>query len=314
MNNVLDFYGENLTNRDYVTNPAISREMELKRLIVILLTPEKSAILVGKPGIGKTAIVEGLAYAIKKGNVPDVLKDYSIIKINSNSLLGKITVDGKEELVANRLLRDLKNATKTILFIDEIHTLIGGSSDGPMDLANVLKAGLDRGDIKVVGATTTIEYDTYIMRDRAFLRRFEKIDVDEPNFDTTVKILIGSLPKIEKQMNIKFKYNEYINELLIKAIVEATSEYKRIYAMTAMYPDISFSILTQAFSLALFDNRSEVNVLDVYNAIRSSKKLYPDSIYKDLIKFRETFKGLCEEEHIILPIVTLEELNRDEIL
>ena len=154
MYSVLDNFGTDLTKKNYVTNPAIARENEIKKAIIILLTPEKSALLVGKPGIGKTAIVEGIAYLIQKNLVPNALKGYRIVSIPSTN------------------------------------------DAGPMDLANILKAGLDRGDIKVIGATTTIEYETYILKDRAFLRRFEKIDVLEPDETTTVKILKGSLPKI----------------------------------------------------------------------------------------------------------------------
>lgn len=314
MYSVLDNFGTDLTKKNYVTNPAIARENEIKKAIIILLTPEKSALLVGKPGIGKTAIVEGIAYLIQKNLVPNALKGYRIVSIPSTALLGKIVLDGQEVLVATQLVKELKNTEKTILFIDEIHTLIGANDAGPMDLANILKAGLDRGDIKVIGATTTIEYETYILKDRAFLRRFEKIDVLEPDETTTVKILKGSLPKIEKQTGIKFKYNDYVTELLLKTIVSATSEFKRVYGVAAMYPDVSLSILTQAFSHALFSNKTQVDILDVYNAIRNSKKIYPDSIVKELNLFREQFKDLCKDENIVLPIVTIndvEALNND---
>lgn len=308
---VLKQYGEDLTEKNYVTNPAIARENEIKKLMMVLLTPEKSAILVGKPGIGKTAIVEGLAYLIQKNEVPDVLKGYHIIKISSTSLLGKIKIQDKEELIIQLLVQELKKATKTIVFIDEIHTLIGGSNNGPMDLANILKPGLDRGEIKVIGATTTIEYDTYVVRDRAFLRRFEKIDVEEPSMETTIQILKGSLPKIEKQTGVHFKYNEYVTDMLLEAIVNSTSEFKRVYGLSAMYPDISFSVLTAAFSEALYQNRQEVNVLDVYNAIKTSKRIYPDSIVKELKAFREKFEQLCNEEGINLPIVTINDIDNN---
>ncbi len=305
---VLDRYGEDLTAKQYITNPAIAREEEIKRMIIVLLTPEKSALLVGKPGIGKTAIVEGLAYLIEKDQVPDALKGYRIIKLNSTSLVGKILINGKEELIMNILVDELKHATKTIVFIDEIHTLIGGQSES-MDLANMLKAGLDRGEIKAIGATTTIEYDTYIVRDRAFLRRFDRIDVAEPDEATTVKILMGTLPKISKQTGISFKYNDYVCELLMESIVSATSEYKRVYGLSAMYPDVSLSVLTQAFSQALFRNKKEVTIEDVYNAIKTSKRIYPDSIVKELALFKQKFAKLCAEENIVLPDVTLEEIQ-----
>lgn len=301
---VIDAYAEDLTAKNYVTNPAIARESEIKKMIIVLLTPEKSALLVGHAGIGKTAIVEGLAYLIQRDEIPNALKGYKILKINSTSLLGKVTVDGKEEMVVSLLVRELKNMSKTILFIDEVHTLIGGSGSGPMDLANILKPALDRGDIKVVGATTTQEYNLYVIRDRAFLRRFDKIEIVEPDIDTTVKILMGTLPKIEKKTGIKFKYNAYITEKLVRAIVNATSEYKRVYGLAAMYPDVSFSILTQAFSNALFDNRTEVNILDVYNAIKNSKRIYPDSIVKELAEFKIKYADIAASDSIELPNVT----------
>ena len=305
----IGLYGEELTKKTFVTNPAISREEEIKRLIIVLLTPDKSGLLVGKPGIGKTAIVEGLAYLIQRGEVPNALKGYRIIKIPSTSLLGNITINGREELAIQVLVNELKSMSKVILFIDEVHTLIGGSQDGPMDLANILKPALDRGEVKAIGATTTDEYDTYIIRDRAFLRRFERIDVIEPDEPTTVKILMGSLPRIEKQTGIKFKYNDYVTQLLLESVVSATSEFKRVYGLSAMYPDVAFSVLTGAFSNALFNNKPYVEVVDVYEAIKNSKRIYPDSIVKELKLFREKFADVCAQEQIVLPIVTIEEIQ-----
>lgn len=309
MHSVIESYGVDLTKKSYVTNPAISRDAEIKRSIVVLLTPEKSALLVGKAGIGKTAIVEGISYLIQKDEVPNALKGYRIVRLNSTALLGKMVVDGREVLVATQLIKELQSLSKIILFIDEIHTLIGSSTDGPMDLANMLKAGLDRGDIKIIGATTDKEYEAYILRDRAFLRRFEKIDVLEPSEETTVKILMGTIPKIEKQTGVKIKYNSYVAELFVKAIVSATSEFKRIYGLAARYPDVALSVLTQAFSSALYENKTEVDVADFYNAIKTSRKIYPDSIIKELDAFRETFKDLCKEENVILPVVKLEDIK-----
>lgn len=308
---VINMYGEDLTAKKYVTNPAIARENEIKKAMIVLLTPDKSALLVGHAGIGKTAIVEGLAYLIQRNEVPKALQGYKVIKINSTSLLGKMTVDGKEEMIVSLLVSELKGMEKTILFIDEIHTLIGGSDSGPMDLANILKPALDRGDIKVIGATTTQEYNLYVIKDRAFLRRFDRIEVVEPDINTTVKILMGSLPRIEKQTGIKFAYNDYVTEKLVRAIVEATSEYKRVYGLAAMYPDVSFSVLTQAFSNALFENRELVNILDVYNAIKNSKRIYPDSIVKELADFRVKYADIAANDGIELPIVKIDEV-RDE--
>ena len=242
------------------------------------------------------------------------MKDYKIIKMNATALMGKMLVDNREVLVATMLVEELRKAEKTILFIDEIHMLIGNKTDGPMDLANILKAGLDRGDIKVIGATTSVEYETYILRDRAFLRRFEKIEVLEPDAETTVKILMGSIPKIERQTGIKMKYNPYVTELLVRAVVSATSEFKRVYGLAAMYPDVSLSVLSQAFSTALFENKQAVDVKDFYTAIKVSRKIYPDSIIKELNVFRETFDDLCKQENIVLPVVTIDDLEKEQTI
>jgi ATP-dependent Clp protease ATP-binding subunit ClpA len=307
---VLNTYGEDMTAKTYITDPAIARDEEIKKLIIILLTPEKSGLLIGKAGIGKTAIVEGLAYRIINNQVPDALKGYRVIKFNSTSLVGTVMVNGKNELVMGLLVQELKRVNKTIIFIDEIHTLIGHGES--MDLANMLKAGLDRGDIKAIGATTTAEYNAFIVRDRAFLRRFEKIEVPEPDRDTTVKILQGTLPKIEKQTGAHSKYSTYITQLLLESVVDATSEYKRVYGLAAMYPDVAFSILQQAYSNAIYDNRHEVTYADYYNAIKNSKRIYPDSIVKELAAFREKFKKQLEEEGTILPVVTIDQIDKSE--
>ena len=162
---ILENYGENFQEKDYITNPAIGRDEQIKQLILILLTPDKSAVLLGKPGVGKTATVEGLAYRIQKGLVPDKLKDYQVIKVNTSALLGVDPVTGEAKI--QTLIDEIKEKNKLILFIDEIHTLIG-SRDDAMDFANMFKPAVDRGDIKVIGATTTEEYERYILRDKAF--------------------------------------------------------------------------------------------------------------------------------------------------
>ena len=309
---VLKNYGEDLTAKIYVTDPSIARDEELKKLMMVLLTPEKSGLLIGKAGVGKTSIVEGLAYRILNNAVPFVLQGYRVVKINSSSLLGRISYNGRDEMVITLLVEELKNVTKTILFIDEIHTLIGNNSETSMDLANILKPAIDRGAIKLIGATTDIEYNTYVVRDRAFLRRFERIDVLEPSEATTVEILFRSLPKIQATTGIKFKYNDYVTKMLLESIVSATSEYKRVYGLGAMYPDIAFSVLTAAFSQALFQNRQFVTVEDVYNAIKTSKRIYPDSIIRELNIFREKFKDVVAGEGIVLPVVDISEITIQE--
>ncbi|MBQ9018698.1 MAG: ATP-dependent Clp protease ATP-binding subunit [Bacilli bacterium] len=289
---MLDNYGENFCNNDYITNPAIGRDLQIKELILILLTPEKSAVLIGKPGVGKTAIVEGLAYRIKKGEVPDILKNYQVIKLNTAALLGTDPVTGESKV--QTLIDELKDKTKLILFIDEIHTLMGTKGEA-LDFANMFKPALDRGDIKVIGATTTEEYERYILRDKAFVRRFQKVEVLEPTKEENIEILMGTLPKMENKTGVKMKYTSFIQRKIMEFITEITSEYKRIYEIGSRYPDVSLTIVQQAFSNALFDNRFEVNIIDFRKAIISSKNIYPDVIKKSMPQFDLIFKDQIQE-------------------
>lgn len=298
---LLDTYGENLSKKNYITNPAIARENEIEKTILTILTPERSAILVGKAGIGKTAIVEGIAYKIQHDEVPNAIKGYDIIKINTASLLGKyVAEDGNEELKINMLLKEVEQASNVILFIDEIHTLVIESRNSGVDFINAFKPALSRGDVKVIGATTLDEYNHYLIRDKAFLRRFEKIDVEEPSAETTVKILLGTYPKIEKQMGVKLNYPRFIIENLMKFIVDMTSEYKRVYELGSRYPDNALSLLSKAFSYAKFDNSPSVTFKHFYKAIMNCQSVYTDVIKKESEKFKVQFKDFLERENVDL--------------
>ncbi len=299
---MIERYGEVLTKKEYITDPAIARDNEIKQCILTLLTPEKSALLVGKPGIGKTAIVEGLAYRIQKDMVPNALKGWEIIKINITSLLGSVNTDGQTENRIDLLVKELNQREKTILFIDETHVLVNKNTEqnGGVDFANMLKAGLDRGAIKMIGATTTEEYETYILRDRAFLRRFQKIDVLETDKPTTVKILMGTIPKLEKQIGVTLDYSDFVKERIMKFIVEMTDEYKRVYEVASRYPDICLTILSNAFTYALFENESTVKMKHIYKAICNAKNIYEDVKKKEIERFKIEFKDLITEENVNL--------------
>ena len=295
---ILSRYADELTSKEYITNPAIAREEEIKKAIIVLLTPEKSCVLVGKPGIGKTAIVEGIAYKIQRNEVPDALKNYKIYRVNTTALIGED--DGENRVL--KLVDELKNMERVILFIDEIHTLIGSDSQGALDLANMFKEGLSRGTIKMIGATTTDEYNRYILRDKAFLRRFDKVDVMEPTSEMCVQILMQTLPKIEKQTGVKLPYTNFVNENIIKFIVDITSEYNRVYENASRYPDVALVMLRQAFSNAVYENNKEVTFKNIYDAIRFSKAVYPDVIKKYLVKFKDLFEEELTNENIKVDI------------
>ena len=298
---ILETYGENLSRKEYVTNPAIGRDFEIEQTIEILLTPEKSALLVGKAGVGKTAIVEGIGYRMVNGTIPDALKPYELIKVNISSLLGETISEGQSENRLQLLVSELKAKKNIILFIDEVHLLVNrNTTNMSIDFANMLKPGLDRGDIKMIGATTYEEYEAYILRDRAFLRRFLKVDVAEPNQDQCTQILMGTYPKYEKRTGVKFDYTDFVKEKICRFIVEMTDEYKRIYEIGNRYPDIALTLLMSAFSIASFENSPTVKIKHVYKAICRTKVIYEDAKQREIPRFKEVFKDIISEENVDL--------------
>ena len=300
---ILKNYSEELVSKKYVTNPAIAREEEIKKMILILLSPEKSVVLTGKAGIGKTSIVEGLSYRIQNKDVPNALMNSKVYKINTSSLLGTYEHDGIEESKLQMLINEIIGKKDIILFIDEIHTLVTSSRNGGgVDFLNMLKPGLDRGDIKIIGATTTQEYNEYLLKDKAFLRRFEKVEVEEPDQETTVKILVGTKRKIEVSTGVRFPYTDWVLEQVCKFIVNMTSEYKRVYENGSRYPDVSLSLFSKCFTYARFENSSVVTFKHIYEAIKNTNLVYDDVIKKELPIFKETFKEWLEKENVNVEI------------
>ena len=296
---IMKSYGEDLTAKEYVTNPAIARDTEINQMILALLTPDKSAILVGKPGIGKTALVEGLAYRIKNNQVPNAIQGWKIVKINIPALLGKTMVNGAEVTKLQLLLNEIDNIEKTILFIDEVHLLVpkqDGSVD--VDFANMLKPYLDRGRILMIGATTDEEYNAYILRDRAFVRRFIKIDILEAQGDDVVKIVLGTVPKFVKKMNVQMPYTEFQQERLFKWIVDHTTEYKRTFELQNRYPDICLTIVSSAFSYALFENSQYVYLKHFYLAMKNTNVIFQDAKVKAIEDFKSRFNDWLIKEGI----------------
>lgn len=297
---MLNTYAEDLSKKEYVTNPAIAREEEIKKLILVLLSPEKSAVLTGKPGIGKTAIVEGLNYLIQRKEVPNALLNTKIYKINTSSLLGTYTSDGVQDSKLQLLINEIMGKKDIILFIDEIHTLVTASKNGDVDFLNMLKPGLDRGDIKIIGATTTQEFEENLLKDKAFLRRFERIEVEEPDQETTVKILVGTTKKIEKATGVRWPYTTWVLENVCKFIVNMTSEYKRVYENNSRYPDVSLALLSKCFTYARFENSDIVTFKHIYEAIKNCTSVYSDVVQKEIIVFKNTFKEFLEKENVEL--------------
>lgn len=274
--NSLDIDYDFLTNKNYLSNPAIDCEEEMEELEIALLTPSKSAMLVGPPGVGKTAIAEGLAYRISKGQVPSALRNKQILKINTSSLVRGCTLVGMFEAKVEKLMKYLLENPDTILFIDEIHTVIGAGlgSKGNLDLANIVKPYIERGQIKVIAATTEEEYEEHIKRDKAFDRRFIRIPISEPQKKSACQIIERTIEKLEKTTGIKWDFDTNVSKMIINHIVGCTDEKYRVYNDKRYNPDISITILENSFARALLRGNDSVAVDNISDAISKSTFLY----------------------------------------
>ncbi|MDD3340899.1 MAG: AAA family ATPase [Bacilli bacterium] len=272
---ILDELGESLTQKEYQSNPAINREQELKHLMVALLSSQ-SAMLVGETGVGKTAIIEGLSYLIKNKQVPTLLTDTEIIKINTGDLTRGCIYHGMLEERIKKLVLELMDNKNKILFIDEIHTVIGAgaTSNGGLDIANQLKPYLDRGQIRIIGATTNEEYESYILKDPALKRHFEKVSILEQEEIIIAKILNTAIDKMEKAIQVKFDFTDEEKRKIIDYIVTCTNKKNRVYNDIVNNPSLALSILKKAFALAAFYGSSSVKIEHITEAIRTSHRLY----------------------------------------
>lgn len=271
-------FGAFLTEKEYETNPAVGRDSEIEELELALITPDKSAIIVGEAGVGKTAIVEGLAYKIKKGLVPEKLKDYEIVSINTSSLIAGCSLVGMVEERITNIMNELKNNKKIIMFIDEIHTVIGAGagSKSNLDVANILKPNIDRGDIKIIGSTTFDEYNN-LMLDTAFKRRFKKINVYEPDNNMIINILDSNVIWLEKYYNVKFDFNSDDKNIIYNNLLDVTSKASRDVFDKINNPDLILSILKEAFARASLHNHESIQIEDIKNAILSEERIYDTS-------------------------------------
>lgn len=220
----LDAYCVNLNRkaRDGRIDPLIGREAEVQRTIQILCRRQKNnPLLVGDPGVGKTAIAEGLALKIVRGEVPEVLEDATVFSLDMGTLLAGTRYRGDFEERLKQVMKEIEQHPKAVMFIDEIHTVIGAgaTSGGAMDASNLLKPALASGGLRCIGSTTYKEYRQYFEKDRALVRRFQKIDVNEPSVPDTIEILKGLKPYFEE-----FHKLRYTNDA-IKAAVELSARY-----------------------------------------------------------------------------------------
>ena len=241
-------YGKDLTAaaRNGEIDPVIGRESEIKRVIQTLSRRTKNnPVLIGEPGVGKTAIVEGLALAIVNGKVPDILKNKKILVLDLAGMVAGSKYRGEFEERIKETIEKIKEDKNTILFIDELHTIIGaGSAEGSMDAANILKPSLARGELRVIGATTLNEYRKYIEKDAALERRFQPVIVSEPTRDESVAILIGLKDKYEAHHKVS------INDEAIEAAVDLSIRYIN----DRFLPDKAIDLIDEAASKIRIDS------------------------------------------------------------
>ncbi|MBC1391073.1 AAA domain-containing protein [Listeria welshimeri] len=240
-NGLLDEFGTNLTDmakKDQL-DPVIGRDKEIKRMIEILNRRNKNnPVLIGEPGVGKTAVVEGLANAIIAGNVPSKLMNKEVILLDVASLVSGTGIRGQFEERIKQLIKELQERKNTILFIDEVHTIVGaGSAEGSMDAGNILKPALARGDLQMIGATTLKEYRT-IEKDAALERRFQPVTVNEPTTKETLTILNG----------LKAKYEDFHEVVYSPEALTAAVELSARYIQDRHLPDKAIDLMDEVGS------------------------------------------------------------------
>ena len=290
----LNQFGEDLTKKaeEGKLDPIVGRDTEIQRVIQILSRRTKNnPCLIGEPGVGKTAIVEGLAQKIVAGDVPEILKNKRVVTLDISGMVAGAKYRGDFEERIKKALSEVKKAGDVILFIDEIHTIVGaGSAEGAIDAANILKPSLARGEMQLVGATTLNEYRKYIEKDSALERRFSPVTVEEPTEQDTIKILKGIRDKYEAHHNVK------ITDEAIEAAVKMSIRYIN----DRFLPDKAIDLVDEAASRARLKTYTEPDALkklqeqveelqkDKEEAVRSQK-------FEKAAKIRDKEKEIKEK-------------------
>ncbi len=270
-------------------DPIIGREAEIERTIQVLCRRKKNnPLYVGEPGVGKTALAEGLALKISEGNVPDVLKDAKVFALDMGAVLAGTRYRGDFEQRFKSIIQDLKKHPNSILFIDEIHTIVGAGSvsGGAMDASNILKPALAAGELRCIGSTTFAEYKAAFERDRALARRFQKIEIGEPTIDETYEILKG----------LKRFYEEHHKVRYTDESLKVASELAGKYINDRFLPDKAIDVIDEVgASVKLLreeDRPSQISVQMVENTIARMAKIPPKTVVADE---KEQLKTLRED-------------------
>ena len=313
--NPLEKYGRNLVDdvKAGKIDPVIGRDDEIRRVVEILSRKTKNnPVLIGEPGVGKTAIVEGLAWRIMNGDVPLSLKDKELIELDMGSLIAGAKYRGEFEERLKAVLKAVKDKNGgVVLFIDEIHNLVGaGKTEGAMDAANLLKPMLARGELKCIGSTTFNEYRQYIEKDAALERRFQKVQVDEPSVEETVSILRGLKDRFETHHGVKIKD---------EAIIAAATLSNR-YISDRFLPDKAIDLIDEACAAIRVEMDSMPQELDeLIRKIRqleieevSLKKETDEKTLNRLEELRGELKGLKEKKDVLYNKWTFEKEQLDK--
>ncbi|MDU5237628.1 MAG: ATP-dependent Clp protease ATP-binding subunit, partial [Finegoldia magna] len=244
----IEKYTKNLNElaKEGKIDPCIGREEEIERIIQVLLRRKKNnPVLIGNPGVGKTAIVEGLAVKIVNGDVNDIFKDKEILSLDLAALLAGTKYRGDFEERIKKVIDTLSNSENKILFIDELHSLMGaGGAEGALDASNILKPSLARGDLQIIGATTINEYRKTIEKDQAFERRLQTIMVDEPSVSDSIQVIEG----------LKDKYESHHHVLISDEAIKASVELSHRYLNDRYLPDKAIDLIDEAQSMVRVKN------------------------------------------------------------
>jgi ATP-dependent Clp protease ATP-binding subunit ClpA len=292
-NEALQAYCVNLNKKaaEGKIDPLIGRELEVQRTIQVLCRRQKNnPLLVGDPGVGKTAIAEGLARKIVRGEVPEVLRDATVFSLDMGTLLAGTRYRGDFEERLKQVIKEIEAHPKAIMFIDEIHTVIGAgaTSGGAMDASNLLKPALAAGTLRCIGSTTYKEYRQYFEKDRALVRRFQKIDVNEPSVPDTIEILRGLKPYFEE-----FHKLRYTNEA-VRAAVELSAKYIHDRKL----PDKAIDVIdeTGASQMLVAENRRKktIGVKEIEHTIATMARIPPKTVSKDDAEVLRNLKETLE--------------------
>ena len=290
---VLNQYGKDLTvaAEQGKLDPIIGRDLEMERVVQILSRRTKNnPCLIGEPGVGKTAVVEGLAQRICEKNVPDTLINKRVVTLDLSGMIAGAKYRGEFEERLKNVMEEIKKSTNVIVFIDEIHTIIGaGAAEGAVDAANILKPALARGEIQVIGATTTDEYRKHVEKDAALERRFQSVTVGEPSEEETIEILKGLRDRYEAHHKVK---------ITDEAIISAAQLSKR-YINDRFLPDKAIDLIDEAASKARISALVlPVELKELENQIKQSKSEIEEAIraqdFERAAKVRDEAKKLQE--------------------